>query len=458
LRGRVAILLLALAPAACATAQESVPKTKAKPVAPERLRPTDSEALRASAFAPEVLAKRRRALVKKLGANAVLVVATGKRGSDILPFRPDPNFLYLSGQRDAGLSLMVTANEDVLFAPSRNRMAEAWNGPSLAVGTDLARAAGFGEVVNRSSRAKRVEQALAAGGKLYLSGLTLGDLSLANQPEQGSPAQALARARQVKDAGEVTLLQRAIDITAAALTEAIRSIEPGQFEYEAQGTIEYLFTRYGAQRPGFVSIVGSGPNSCILHYSSNRRQMAAGELVVMDVGAELWGYTADVTRTVPTSGTFSPRQREIYEVVLRAQQAGFEAVKPGSTMRAVDRAARQVIQDAGYGQYFLHGTSHWLGLDVHDVGVRARLLEPGMLLTVEPGIYIAEENLGVRIEDDVLVTKTGRRVLSDGIPRTVSEIEALMRDRGVGDRRVAPLPRREVPKDAKKRERIFQLR
>lgn len=452
------LLMVALGPVACATAQEST----TDPVAPERLRPTDCNALRDVAFDPEVLRNRRKALMEGLPKDAVVVIATGKRGSDILPFRTDPNFLYLSGQRDPGLSMLLTAREDVLFAPPRNRMAERWNGPRLSVGTMAARASGFGEVVNKKDRAKRVRAALSAGGTLYLSGLKIDDLKLdlVVEPAVESARSGISKLRHVKDDGEIALLRRAIDITASALTEAIASIRPGQYEYEVQGVIEYVFLRYGAQRPGFVSIVGSGPNTCVLHYSANRRRFGEGELIVMDVGAEIWGYTADVTRTVPTSGKFSPRQREIYEIVLRAQAAGIKACKMGNTIRDVHRAAKTVIQQAGYDRYFLHGTSHWLGLDVHDVGSMARPLEPGMLLTVEPGIYLAKEDLGVRIEDDILITKTGPVVLSAGVPRTVDEIEALMKGAGVGARSVVPLPKaRPAPKSKpKKAERFFQLR
>ena len=239
----------------------------------------------------------------------------------------------------------------------------------------------------------------------------------------------------------MALLQRAVDVTVAALTETIRSIEPGQSEHEVQGVIEYMFLRNGAQRPGFASIVGSGPTTCVLHYQEGRRQFGEGELVLMDVGAEIYGYTADITRTVPASGRFTPRQRRIYELVLRAQKAGIEAVRPGATLRDVHRAARRVIDQAGYGEAFPHGTSHWLGLDVHDVGSYGRPLEPGMVLTVEPGIYLPDENLGIRIEDDVLVTEGDPIVLSAGVPREVEELEALMLEEGVGNAAVAPTRR-----------------
>ncbi|MGD2136133.1 MAG: aminopeptidase P N-terminal domain-containing protein [Gemmatimonadales bacterium] len=261
---------------------------------------------------------------------------------------------------------------------------------------------------------------------------------------------ALDRLRAVKTPEELRLLRRAIAITAAAHREAFTSIEPGMHEYEVEAVIEYVFHVNGAEYTGFPSIVGSGENSVVLHYESNRRRMEAGDLVVMDIGAEYHGYTADITRTVPVSGTFSAEQRTIYEIVLRAQDAAFAAVRPGASLGAVHGAAQQVIfeglRDAGLvtqarevSRFFPHGTSHHLGLYVHDVGGGA--LVEGMVFTVEPGIYIppAEDidprwwNIGVRVEDDVLVTADGYEQLSDGAPRTVAEIEALMEQDGIGN-------------------------
>jgi Xaa-Pro aminopeptidase len=247
----------------------------------------------------------------------------------------------------------------------------------------------------------------------------------------------VAQLRLVKDEFELEMLQRAIDITASAHRAAMRSMLPGMYEYETEAVIEYNFRAGGAERVGFPSIVGSGPNSVILHYDSSRRRMQAGDLVVMDIGAEYSYYTADITRTVPVSGTFTDRQRAIYNLVLGSQQAGIDVVRPGITIADVDRASRDYMRDHSgdlcgnqtCDSYFIHGIGHWLGMDVHDVGNRATPLEPGMVITVEPGIYIAAENLGVRIEDDVLVTDTGSRMMSSLAPKDVNEIEALMRHR-----------------------------
>jgi Xaa-Pro aminopeptidase len=250
---------------------------------------------------------------------------------------------------------------------------------------------------------------------------------------------------------ELRLLQRAIDITTAAHREAMRSIEPGMHEYEVEALVEYIFRRNGAEYAGFPSIVGSGENSVILHYNTNRKPMRPDELVVMDIGAEYHGYSADITRTVPVDGTFSDEQRAIYSLVLNAQQAGIEAAQAGSPFSAPQSAAHQSITDGlrelglvetekDVRKYFMHGTSHYLGLRVHDVGTGGSL-EPGQVITVEPGIYISPApevdpkwwNIGVRIEDDVLITATGPVVMSADAPKTTAEIEALMRERGLGN-------------------------
>ena len=431
------VLALLLGPAC--RAQEARPELPTTTSAAPDL----DEALRAAAFAPEVLQRRRAELLASLPPGSVVVLATPRPlDDDTWPYRPMPDFLYLTGVRAPGFALLLAEGIDLLLAPARDPRHELWNGPRLAPGAE---GTGFAAVIDRRGLNERVAQLLPGAKRLYLGGIDAERLELpAKRPPIHPADQPIAALRQVKDRHEVALLQRAIDITGAGLLEAYGSARPGMMEHELQAVIEYLFLRHGAQRPGFASIVGSGPNSCVLHYTANRRRMAAGDLVVMDVGAELWGYTADVTRTIPVSGTFTPRQREVYELVLRAQAAGIAAVRPGATIRQVDEAARRVIREAGLAGEFPHGTSHWLGMDVHDVGAYSRPLEPGMVLTVEPGVYIAAEGLGVRIEDDVLVTADGCRVLSAGIPRAVEEIEALCAKRaGVGARPAAPLPLRD---------------
>jgi Xaa-Pro aminopeptidase len=247
----------------------------------------------------------------------------------------------------------------------------------------------------------------------------------------------IARLRLVKDPDELSRLRRAIAITAEALKESMRAARPGMWEYELEALIEYTFRRHGAERIGFPTIVASGPNAVTLHYDENRRQVQAGELVVEDVGAEFGYYSADITRTIPISGRFTQRQRALYDLVLGTQQAAIDAVRPGTNLTTLNRIARTYMRDHSGDlcgpdscvPYFSHGLSHWLGMDVHDVGSLGTRLEPGMVLTVEPGIYLPSEGLGIRIEDDVLVTSAGREVLSHEAPRSADEIEETMAHR-----------------------------
>jgi len=239
----------------------------------------------------------------------------------------------------------------------------------------------------------------------------------------------------VKDADELTRLRKAIALTTSAERSAMGTLNPGMYEYEIAALIEYVFRRGGAERLGFPSIVGSGPNSVALHYDKDRRRMAAGDVVVMDVGAEFGYLSADVTRTAPVSGSFTPRQRAIYQLVLATQQTAIDSVRPGMDIPRLNQIARAYMRahsdtlcgNVTCDKYFLHGLSHWLGMDVHDVGNIRTPLAPGMVLTVEPGIYLPHEALGIRIEDDVLVTADGHEVLSAAAPRGPEEVEALMR-------------------------------
>jgi Xaa-Pro aminopeptidase len=242
------------------------------------------------------------------------------------------------------------------------------------------------------------------------------------------PRPAMGRLRMVKSAAEIAQIRKAVEITCQALRDAFRAASAGTPEYRVQAEIERRFTREGARRPGYPSIVGSGPNSCVLHYDANERTLRHGDLLLMDVGAEFRRYTADVTRTIPVGGRFSSEQRKVYDVVLKAQEAVFSIIQPGIAFAELDRTARRVITDAGYGQYFIHGTSHFLGLDVHDTGDRSALLQRGMVFTVEPGIYIPEKELGVRVEDDVVVTDSGVEVLSSCLPRAADAVEMQTRN------------------------------
>lgn len=266
----------------------------------------------------------------------------------------------------------------------------------------------------------------------------------------------MAELREIKSPEEIDLLRKAVDISCIAQAEVMKAIHPKMSETEVYGIHEYVFKRYGAMFEGYPGIVGVGHNACVLHYIQNDKPLLGNDLILMDLGAEYHGYTADVTRTIPANGKFSPEQKAIYNLVYKAQEEAFKICKPGEPIQKTTQICRQVIakglldlgiiKDASeVGKYFPHGVSHHIGLDVHDPG-KYELFEENMVLTVEPGIYIPEGsdtdpkwwNIGVRIEDDILITKDGYELLSNKAPRTVEEIEALMRQESPLNKLVLP--------------------
>lgn len=401
---------------------------------------------------PAATGARRARLAAEIGDGVLLVPsATTKSIEGDYPqdsdFRQDNNFLYLTGLEvpDAWLVLIAAAGEvraEILFIPERNPAEELWTGPKPSFEAasersgivDVRASSDFEETAIESLKGDTgVEAIYAPLNPHSRHDPHIQTLLFEGRAEVLDLEPALARLRLVKDGFEIETLRRAIEITDGAHVAALRAVRPGMYEYELEAVIEYNFRRGGAERVGFPSIVGAGPNSVVLHYDKNRRRMEAGDLVVMDIGAEYSYYSADVTRTIPVSGRFTQRQREVYDLVLGAQKAALSAVRPGNTLLDVERAARLHLQERGAGtcgtkgcnEHFPHGVSHWLGMDVHDVGDYSVKLEPGMVLTVEPGIYLADEGIGVRIEDDVLVTASGYEMLSTA-PRDPDEIEALM--------------------------------
>lgn len=392
-------------------------------------------ALRAGETEPlEEYRSRRARLAEELEGGAVVLFAA--QPSDLVEFQQEDNFYYLTGFAEPDAILVLASRgdriEESLFIPPRNPEQERWTGVKLGPGREAERATGIGSVEPTENFEARIRELASAGKTIY---------TLTGQPETVERLRAIVPSADLRNVGpavanlrvkkagtEIALVRKAIAITIQAHEAALRVISPGAMEYEVEGIIEYTFRRNGAERPAFPSIVGSGPYSTTLHYDRNERRMQAGDLVVVDIGAEYSGYAADVTRTYPVNGRFTERQKEIYQIVLDAQRAALERVRPGISINGpngVHAAARAYIAGQGYGQYFIHGTSHYLGLYVHDVGDYSRPLEPGMVLTVEPGIYLPEEGFGIRIEDDVLVTEDGYEMLSD-FPREIDEIEALM--------------------------------
>ena len=396
------------------------------------------------------VAARRRALLARIGRGVVLVPAAHEREleRDYLQdndFRQSNTFFYLTEleTQDAWLLLIAGggAPETVLFLPPRNPFQERWTGLRLGPDSTAARLTGIARVLPTDSLDPLLSALLArVRGPLYvpLDQATRDEPRLRDLVFVGRDVRNLRPVvdslRLVKDADELARMRKAIDISGLGHVAAMQAARPGAWEYEIEAALEAEFRRNGADRLGYPSIVGSGPNSTTLHYDVNRRQTRDGDLIVVDAGAEWGQYTADVTRTFPVNGKFTPRQKAIYDLVLATQQAAFDSTRPGATIAQLNRIARDYMRahsgtlcgaqtcDA----YFIHGLSHWLGMDVHDVGDYSTPLKPGMVFTIEPGIYLAPEGLGVRIEDDVLVTATGAEWLSAKAPKTTAEIERLM--------------------------------
>jgi len=411
----------------------------------------------------EEYAARRTKLRASVDGPIVVFGYTGHEdASEVAIFFQETHFYYLTGHDEPGAVLLLTPTgpnggaqastpAEVLYLPPRNPAQEKWEGPKI--GPDdpgVQEKTGFANVEPIAN----LKGDLAKLGETYKTFYTLPP----PKNEEGYPhltnsvaelrdaiphatlkdvAPALDALRQAKSEAELALMQKAIEVSMDAQFDAMRRMRPGLFEYQVAARMKEIHEMGGCAREAYAPIVGAGFNSTVLHYSALDSEIKDGDLVVMDVGGEYGGYAADITRTVPANGKFTPRQREIYDIVLGAQNAAMAVVKPGAVLYGAKGSLQAIVTDyinthgqdkEGHtlGRYYPHGVSHHLGLDVHDPGDRNRPLEAGMVVTVEPGIYIPEENLGVRIEDDVLVTKDGYRLLTARLPRTADEIEKIM--------------------------------
>jgi len=441
-----------------------------------------------------VFAERRQQLLEAMGPNAVAIFVGGRlsvRSADTeFPFRQDSDFWYLTGFDHPHAVAVLSTREGpdfTLFVQPRDRMAETWNGYRPGVDgavddyqADVAHPIEelLGKLPEILRGAARIYHTLGRDAEIDARIVGLQE-EIRRQSRGGIlPANAIVdprlivhEMRLVKSPAEIALMQKAADISFEAHHRAARLTQPGRFEYELEAELAYAFRSRGGTGPAYGSIVGSGANATILHYVKNDQQLASGEMVLIDAGVEYEGYASDVTRTYPVGGRFEPAARDLYEVVLSAQLASIEASRPGATLPELHAISVRrlcegmvelgilkgqvdgIIESEAYRPYYMHGTSHWLGLDVHDVGAyvveeaaqgadatketKPRPLAPGMTYTIEPGLYISPEDpnapesfkgLGIRIEDDIVITEDGILNLTRKIPKQIDEIEAWVRD------------------------------
>ena len=430
--------------------------------------------------------RRREQVLEKLeacGETAIAVIPSAHlatRSNDTeYPFRQNSDFFYLTGFNEPDAVLVLAPHAELpvqLYCQPKDPQQEVWHGRRLgvaraveALGVDVAHAIddldehlwqlldGTHTVYCDQSNQDFFQQLLGLAAELRNSG------KRGVQPPQRwqDVSPWLHSMRLVKSAAELEVMRKAANISVDAHKRAMQFVAPGRFEYQVAAELHHAFAMQGAAAPAYGTICGGGENACILHYTENNAVLNDGDLILIDAGAEYQGYAADITRTFPVNGRFSEPQKQLYEVVLQAQLASLESIKPGATLQQIQDIAAQALteglielgilrgsvqdnmEQATYRRYFIHGLGHWLGLDVHDVGDvrrgdKSTPFKPGMVLTVEPGLYIpadAEEvdakwrGMGIRIEDDVVVTETGHDNLTAAVPKTVTEIEAWMQNK-----------------------------
>jgi Xaa-Pro aminopeptidase len=433
-------------------------------------------------FDPAVFAARRDAYMKAIGPEAVAVVRSLperlRNGDAYHPFRQLSDLHYLTGFVEPDTTLILRPGADtervVMFVRPRDPELEVWDGKRAGIdgakstyGADAAYPAAEmpGKLAELIANHEELHFCLGLDDDMDRL-ITQAIARLRKTEKRGKrppravvdPRVALHELRLHKRPEELAALRKAAEISAEAHVAAMRAGKPGVFEHELEALINYTFRRRGGSGPGYASIVGAGENATVLHYIENRCAIADGDLVLVDAGCEYDHYTADITRTWPASGTFTAVQKRVYQIVLDCQVEAIEMIKPGITLDDIHNhcvrrltegmialgllggSADDRIADQSYRKFYMHGTSHWLGMDVHDVGAysqhgKARPLEPGMVLTVEPGLYIAPEaeappelrGIGIRIEDDVLVTAAGHEVLTAACPKRIADLEAAIR-------------------------------
>jgi Xaa-Pro aminopeptidase len=420
-----------------------------------------------------VYAERRAKLSSQVDGPIILWGFTGREeSSQAYVFAQEESFYYLTGHNEEGAGLIIVPElhgggskaavtvwdgpQEMLFLPAKDAAKEKWNGVRMSPGDPGIEArTGFSAVKPFQEMRATIEKLAHLCTSFYT--ILPYEKELGGYPHEKAVVDWLQlvaplaklediRAninamRQIKSPGEIAFLKQAIELSLDSHLEAMRMMRPGLYEYQVAAKMVEIHAMGGSEAEGYAPIIGAGPNSTALHYDKLSRKIEEGDIVVMDVGAQYSGYSADITRTVPANGKFTARQREIYDIVLGAQNAALAALRPGTYFfckaksDGITKIAYDYINTHGkdlhgkrLGQYFIHGLGHHIGLNVHDPGDYCRAFEPGMVVTLEPGIYIPEENLGVRIEDDALVTEAGYKLLSERLPRGPEEIEKIMAD------------------------------
>lgn len=417
----------------------------------------------------EFHAGRRAELASKLAKGVVLMRGLGPtRG--YTRFHQDKAFWYLTGieSPDAALVMDLDAKREVLFLPAANAGLEAWDGEMWDAGDAWVPAlSGLREIRPVSELMSFLDEVTDEGETVWISKQPHIELSgchdraiPADRRQSSDPldgrisreealsrnlkeklkvevrdlAPQLSEMRRIKTPEELVVLRRASQIGSLAMIEAVRSSRPGLGEWQLDALMSFVHRREGSAGAAYQAIIGAGPNALILHYSAVARRMRAGEMLLIDYAPEYEHYLSDITRSWPVDGKFTPRMIELYDAVLEAQEAGIAAVKPGVTMRQVEMACREVLRRKGLEQFLTHGTCHYVGLEVHDVGDGSKPVEPGVVFTVEPGLYEKSSGIGIRIEDVVLVTPTGCEVLSALAPKDRAALERLVASEGLLDR------------------------
>lgn len=402
---------------------------------------------------------RRQEVLEKMEKNAVLVLFSGIEthvsNDEYAPFEANRNFFYLTGLRRERMALVMdkAAEKTILYIEEADPAVVRWTGKKVSVeeakeitGIDTVRyIANFEADMDRIMRRGDVAYLYFDCFRYQLEDMPDYNVIKADEYAKKYLGVAIknlhpivAEMRMQKDADEVALIKEAVRVTDEGLKNVLKNLKPGQKEYQAQADFEYIVYYLGGERPSFATIAGSGMNGTMLHYETNRDTCKDGDLILLDLGTKWEGYCSDITRTYPINGKYTERQRQVYDIVLKANRAVVEAAKPGVTTLELNNICKKVLaegcielglikEESEIGKYYMHGVAHHLGIDVHDVTVPANdKLRPGAVITDEPGLYIDEWEIGIRIEDDLLITEDGCEVLSEGIMRDPDEIEAFM--------------------------------